>query len=116
MKKQTITNFIWGVAAGGVALAVILFATGFAVTSSTAEQQARSTAQSAVAESLAKICVAQFEMAPDKATKLAAMKDLSSWQRGNYVQDQGWATMPGSDSSAGSVASECALLLNEMTG
>ena len=30
--------------------------------------------------------------------KLVALKDESSWQRGEYVGKQGWATMPGSRS------------------
>lgn len=116
MKKQNITMFIWGMVAGGIGLAIVLFATGFAVTGSTAEQQARMAAQTAVAESLAKICVAQFEMAPDKAEKLVELKKLSSWERSGFVRDQGWATMPGSDSGSGPVATECALLLNKTAG
>jgi len=114
MKKQDIKTFVWGVAAGGIALSIVLFATGFAVRSDTAEQNARMMSQSAVAESLAKICVAQFEAAADKDTKLAALKKIDGWQRGGYVNEQGWATMPGSDAGSSQVAAACAVLLTKM--
>ena len=108
MNKEKITTFVWGAVAGGIGLSIVLFATGWAVRSDTAERSARAMAQTAVADSLAKICVAQFEATGDKKEKLAAMMKVDSWQRGNYVSEQGWATMPGSDSGTSMVASECA--------
>jgi len=111
MNKQQIKPFVWGAVVGGIALAIVLFATGMAVTGGSAERSAKLMARSAVAASLAEICVAQFEAAPDKAVKLAAMKDLQSWRRGPYVSEQGWATMPGRERGASEVASECAVLL-----
>jgi len=116
MNKQSVTTFAWGAAAGGIALAIVLFATGWAVRSDTADRNARSMSQTAVTENLAKICVAQFEAVADKAEKLAALKQTSTWQRGTYVSEQGWATMPGSDAAASQVASECAELLLKALG
>ena len=48
---------------------------------------------------------------PAKAPKLVAMKDESSWQRGEYVGKQGWATMPGEKEPDRKVAEACAMLL-----
>ena len=116
MDGQKMKTFTWGAVTGAIALTVVLFTTGIAVSGSSAERQARMKANTAVAARLAEICIAQYEVDSDKIAKLAAMKDLSTWQRGNYVNQQGWATMPGSDSGASDVASECALRLAEMSG
>jgi hypothetical protein len=116
MNKDKVTTFAWGVVAGGIGLSIALFATGWAVRSDTAEREARMMSNQAVADSLAKICVAQFKASSDKSEKLAALLKTDSWQRGNYVNEQGWATMPGSDSADGQVASECAELLAKMNG
>jgi hypothetical protein len=111
MDKQKVTTFAWGLVAGGIALSAVLFGTGWAVRADTAERDARVMANTAVAERLAQICVAQFQAVPDKDQKLAALKEIDTWRRGNYVVEQGWATMPGSDSGTGQVASESATLL-----
>ena len=36
------------------------------------------------------------------------MKALDAWQRGEYVQTQRWATMPGEHNPETRIASECA--------
>jgi hypothetical protein len=43
--------------------------------------------------------------------KLVALKDESSWQRGEYIGKQGWATMPGEQEPDRRVAEMCATLL-----
>ena len=47
-------------------------------------------------------------MDADKATKLAALKKVDSWSRGEFVVKQGWATMPGAKDADSSVARSCA--------
>ena len=116
MKKQDIKVFAWGAVLGGIGLTIAMFASGWAVTSGTAERNARMLSQTAVTESLAKICVAQYKASANKDGKLEAMKQVSSWDQGTFVNKQGWATMPGSDSGTGQVARECAKLLNAMEG
>lgn len=111
MNKQQIKPFAIGAVAGAIALAIVMFSTGWAVTSNTAQTNARIMSQDAVVESLAAICVAQFEQADDKDQKLSKLVATDSWQRGGYVSDQGWATMPGSDTPASGVATACALRL-----
>ena len=116
MNKQQITPFAWGVVLGGIVLSIVMFSTGWAVTGNAAETNARAMSHSAVVESLAAICVAQFEHADNKDEKLGKLVAIDSWQRGSYVSDQGWATMPGSDEPTGAVATECAQLLAKMQG
>ena len=108
MKKQQIKPFAWGAVVGAIALPIAMFSTGWVVTSSSANANAKTMSQSAVVESLAAICVAQFQEAVNKEESLSELMATNSWQRKNYVSDQGWATMPGSDAPASRVAAACA--------
>ena len=68
-------------------------------------------AEDAVAERLAPICVAQFYQDPEKDLKLEELKKAGTYQRRTYVQDQGWATIPGEEGYDRSVVDECVKLL-----
>ena len=114
MNKEQIKPFALGAGAGAVGLAIVLFSTGWAVTSNTAMTEARAMAQAAVVEKQAEICVAQFEGSPDKQEQLSKLIATNSWQRGSFVQEHGWATMPGSDSATSQVASACAIRLAKL--
>lgn len=106
--KQTKTRTFW-IAIGAVVLALYLgFAQGGWVTGGTAGRMAETSAEGAVVERLAPICVAQFNADPERAMKLGELTALSSFQRTRYVTDQGWATMPGETAPDRKVASECA--------
>jgi hypothetical protein len=106
--KQTKTRTFW-IAIGAVVLALYLgFAKGGWVTGGTASRMAETSAQAAVIDRLAPICVAQSNADSGRALKLEELKAVSSFQRSNYVKDQGWATMPGETDPDNRVASECA--------
>ena len=90
---------------------IVGFAWGGWVTDSTAQRLARETAQDAVIERLASICVAQFNQAPGNGTKLEELKAASTYQRDNYVRDQGWATMIDEENPDRKVVDECVKLL-----
>lgn len=108
MKKEDIKPAAWGAVCGAVALLIVIFSMGWVVTSSTAQDMARQTAQEAVIAKLAPICVAQFSQGANGEGSLAQMKALDSWKRPDFVKEKGWATMPGSDSASSDIASECA--------
>ena len=107
MQKEQIRPFGWGVVAGAVALLALLFATGWMVTNSAASTSARESANTAMVESLAPICVFQFDADPEKAKYLEQLKAESGWKQYQFVEKQGWATMPGSEKSDSDVAREC---------
>ena len=111
MKRDQITPFAWGAVAGAVVLSIVMFSTGIAVTSSTSNTNAKKMSHDAVVESLASICVAQFEGADNRDENLNQLVATDSWKRSGYISDQGWATMPGSESPMRAVANECALRL-----
>ena len=108
MKKEAIKPLVGGIAIGAVALLIVIFWTGWVVTSSKAELQGQERAAKAVVEALAPICVVQFSQDPDKAERLKALKEKSAYQRDTYVEKIGWATMPAAESPVRGVADECA--------
>ena len=42
------------------------------------------------------------------------LNETDSWQRGDFVVKQGWATMPGEKEADSAVAVKCAVLLAEL--
>jgi hypothetical protein len=100
----------WGGVIGAILVVVIGFSTGWVVTSGSAQAMADQQEEQAIIAALTPICVAQFRsQSSDVRTKqLAALESESSWQRGNYVEKQGWATMPGGKEPIDEVADACA--------
>jgi hypothetical protein len=109
--RPTKTAVFWSWVACVVITMIIGFAWGGWVTGRTSRQLAEDVADDAVTERLALICVAQFNQDPGKAAKLEALTQASGYERRNYVQDQGWATMPGEEGPDRAVAEECVKLL-----
>jgi len=102
--KQNMSPGIVGAVAGAVVLAIVGFNWGGWVTGGDADEMA----QTAVVDRLVPICVGQFNMDTDKASKLVEMKKIDSWLRGDFVVKQGWATMPGAKEANSLVARGCA--------
>lgn len=81
-------------------------------TASAAQTTAAKGARDAIVLRLAPICVAQFNLDPQKASKLVEFKAITnSYDRPKYVKEQGWATMPGDTTPDNAVADACAKLL-----
>jgi hypothetical protein len=107
--------FLWGAAAGAVALAVVGFAWGGWVTGATAEKLAGARADAAIVSTLTPICVSQFQKSPQAKASMAALKQTKDWEQGEYVSKGGWATMPGSTAEPNrDVATACAEALNKL--
>lgn len=109
--RPTKTAVFWSWVASVVITMIIGFAWGGWVTGGTAQKMAEKMAEDAVVKRLAPICVVQFNRDPRKDQKLKELTETSSWQRGDYVEKQGWATMPGEEKPDSDVASECVRLL-----
>jgi alpha/beta superfamily hydrolase len=114
MKKEYIKPFVWGLVVSAVLTMIIGFAFGGWVTGGTAQEMAEEMADEAVIDRLAPICVVQFNQDPEKDRKLKELKEKSSWDRKDYVEKQGWATMPGEKEPDSNVADECARRLVEL--
>ena len=114
MKKEYIKPFVWGLVVSAILTMIIGFAFGGWVTGGTAQRMVKEMADEAVVDRLAPICVTQFNQDPEKDKKLQELKEISSYQRGDYVEKQGWATMPGEKEPDSNVANECAKRLVEL--
>ena len=108
------TLVFWACLGSIVATMVVGFGWGGWVRGSTAKAAAEAVASEAVAKRLAPMCVLRFKADAGSALKLKEFNEVSTWHRGEYVQKQGWATMPGEEAPDGKVADECVKLLAEM--
>ena len=106
--------FIWGIVIGAVALLIVIFWTGWVVTSNTAEDKGKQMAKEAVLENLVPICVEQYLQDSNKVERFVELKGKSYWQRDDYVEKIGWAKMPGAKSSVRGVADKCAKQIIEL--
>jgi hypothetical protein len=108
MKRQSITPFVLGMGVGAIVLMIVTFSANWVVTAGAAQEEAEQMAQKAVVDKLVPICVAQFEQDLNKAEDLKNLKAQSTWARGDFIEEQGWATMPGSQSANADISDECA--------
>jgi hypothetical protein len=106
--KKIVKCLSWGIVIGIVLTLIVGFGFGGWVLGSTAQEKADQAAEKAVVNNLAPICVEQFQQDPAKEEKFKELEKISSWQRSKYVQDQGWATMPGREKSDRDIADKCA--------
>lgn len=91
-----------------VATLAIGFGWGGWVTGGEATRLAASAATDARARLAAAVCVSRFENSPDAQKQLAALKKAYSYQRDNLIEENGWATMPGSKEPVVGAAGLCA--------
>ncbi len=114
MNWEKIKTALWGAIGGAIVLAIVGFAWGGWVLGGTAQNMAEELAQRAVVARLAPICVEQFNQDSEKDQKLKKLKEANPWERDDYVEKQGWATMPGEKDPDSKVAEKCAELLVEL--
>jgi hypothetical protein len=108
--------FLWGAVAGAATLAIVGFNWGGWVSGANAERLASERAEQAVIASLVPICVSQFQRGPEARGRLTALKEVKSWEQGDFISAGGWATMPGSPKVEPNrqVAQACAETLNKL--
>ncbi len=111
--RPTKTAVFWACAGCIVATLIVGFTWGGWVRGATAKSMGVAMAEEAVTKRLAPMCVIQVNDDPARAQKFKALKDMSSYERGDYVKKQGWAKMPGDTEADGKVADECAKLVME---
>lgn len=95
---------IWGLIVGAVIAMIIGFAWGGWTTSGTTQKMV----DEAVLASQAAICVAQFMKEPNHKEKLKELKELSSYQRADFIEKGGWDIMPGKEKAGYAVSRACA--------
>ena len=108
------TTIFWICLVAIASTMLVGFTWGGWVTDGTAHKSATTMANDAVVQRLTSICIAQFQQDSTKEQKLEELKAASSYQRGNYVKDQGWATMAGDEQADTKVAIECGKQLAQL--
>ena len=103
-----ITPALWGAAAGVLGTVMVGFTLGGWVTGSKAEVVAQNRASNAVIAALAPICVENYRNSPDAQAQLTALKALDAWKQASFVEERGWAKMPGIERTNSPMAAECA--------
>ncbi len=107
---------LWGAAGGAAALAFVGFMFGGWVTGGKAAEMVKQQSEKAVIAVLAPICVDKFRHAKNVNENMGQLNAISySWEKGKYVSQGGWATLPGSDEPASGVAQACAELLSNLS-
>jgi hypothetical protein len=104
----------WGAIGGAIAVAIVGFTWGGWVTGGTAETVAKERADAAVVKALTPICVDNFRESADASARQLELKKASYWQRADFVEKHGWATMPGSSSPHEGVARACAEMISNL--
>lgn len=105
--RPTKTIVFWAVVAAAILTIVVGFSWGGWVTGGGSQTMTND----ALTQRLSSICVGQYNQDPQKDQKLTVLQDTSSYQRDDYVIEQGWATMPGEAKPDSKVANECAKLI-----
>ncbi len=111
--KASKTVLVWSCLGTAVLTMVVGFTWGGWVTGGSAQQRADDAARQATASLAADLCFDNFMAAPNARTQLMALKDESSYQRDNFVEDGGWTTLGGQDKPVSGAAGLCADRLAE---
>lgn len=103
---------LYGAVIGAVVVGVSGFTLGGWVTGGTAQDRAMEMSREDVASAMAPVCVDIARADPDRAEKIAVIRDTSRFQRRDALMDTGWATVPGADAPDRDIALACLALLD----
>jgi hypothetical protein len=115
MNWEKIKLGLWSGAGGAIVAIYVGFRYGGWTTNGNALVMAKETAATAVAERLGTICVAQLNRDAAKGQKLVEMQGKDAWEKGNFIDKQTWAIMPGDEKPESGVAQACARQLSTKT-
>lgn len=105
----------WSAVGGATLAAIVGFNWGGWVTSGTADAMAKEIAENTVTKRFTPICVAQFNRDAKKVQKLKEFKGRDSWNGQKFIEEQGWATIPGEEKPDSKIVEACAKHLTENT-
>lgn len=96
-------------------LAIVGFSSyGGWVTGGTAQEMADKAGNDVGTQIVSALCVKKFVAAPGASMQLAKLKEAKSWDRDNFIEDGGWATIDGVEDGIDGVADACAEQLAAM--
>lgn len=103
----------WTFVAGAALVVILAFIfPDFAMLNSSAQDLAEDTAEQAVVDALAPICVAQAQNDPEYEAKVGELQDISSsYRQRTFVEEAGWANFAGTDEVNSDVVRACTQIL-----
>jgi hypothetical protein len=109
------TVLFWSCAACVVLTMIVGFSWGGWVTGGTAQEMVDEATEQTTEQLAAALCVERFMNAQDAGVQLASLKEItSSYRQSEFIEDGGWATLPGTDEANAEGADMCAERLAEM--
>jgi hypothetical protein len=115
LQGHSLTRLLQGAAVGAVVTALVGFNWGGWTPDSTVGRLANEQAETSVVAALAPICVEQFRHAANASISLTELSKIGyAWDRGTFIEQGGWATMPGSQKADSAVAKACAETLGSL--
>lgn len=109
------TMLFWSCAGTLVATLIVGFTWGGWVTGGTARDMAQDAGDLSRYELASVICAEKFMAASDARAQLTELKSIdSSYRQRQFIDDGGWATMPGQDKGARQTAELCANVLEKL--
>ncbi|WP_157014727.1 hypothetical protein [Mesorhizobium xinjiangense] len=106
--RPTKAVWLWSVVGAVVATVLLGFTAGGWTTGGSAKLMAEQAARDAKADLAATFCVERFVVSDEAAKHFAALKEASTWERDNLIEDGGWVTFAGIDDTIPSAADRCA--------
>ena len=109
------TMLVWS-CVGSVAVALIAgFTWGGWVTGGTARDMAQDAGEQSRYELASTICAERFMAAADAKAQLTALQAIdSSYRQRQFIDEGGWATMPGQEKGARETSELCAAVLDKL--
>ena len=98
---------IYGALVGAAFIGIAGFTWGGWVTGGTANERAMAMSRDDVVAALVPVCLDMARIDPERAAKLAVIRDASTFQRRNALMDAGWATAPGTETPNRDLAQAC---------
>ncbi|TNB46540.1 hypothetical protein FF124_16170 [Martelella lutilitoris] len=106
------STLVWACIITAIVTITIGFTWGGWVTGGTSRSLVAEAGELSRDELATVICVQRFKAAPDSAQQMSELKAIdSSYKQRQFIEDGGWATMPGDDDASRDAASGCAAAL-----
>jgi hypothetical protein len=112
--RPTKATWAWSCVACVALTMIVGFTWGGWVTGGTADAMVSQAREDARENLVANLCVSKFAASTGAAAKFAELKDASTYQRDDLIEEGGWATIDGLKEQVSGAADLCAERIAEM--
>ncbi|MEL6285411.1 MAG: hypothetical protein AAFQ18_04310 [Pseudomonadota bacterium] len=98
---------LYGAVIGAAVVGIVGFNWGGWVTGGTAHDRAMAMSHDDVVAAMVPVCLDMAQADPQRAAKLAAIRETQKYKRRDALMEAGWATMPGAEAPNRDIAQAC---------